>query len=294
LQHDWSYFQGALQLLQTAATLADSVSNFDRQLRTVISNQRYLLFGALFQVHKDSTYQTIPCVHLHEEPEKARRLWAFFQTLDVVGVKLLPAAAQKLVSFNESCQSFVYDTMFHSIKDQLTVLPSLSAWQQPDEVKVANVEVPTFSKQPLPYITQIGEHLFDLPQQLEPFAATHPAFSHIPGGSSAENHEDDAEAHDFAWAWINAVARGTMSLYVQRILEIPSLTTQGALQLAADIGYLCTILSALRITPSKSLTSIQRLLSLPVTELMTPHAEEEGTEATYRAQIAKMRTQPPK
>lgn len=40
---------------------------------------------------------------------------------------------------------------------------------------------------------------------------------------------------DFAWAWINAVSRGTMSLYVQRILEIPQLTNQGSLQLAADI-----------------------------------------------------------
>lgn len=31
-------------------------------------------------------------------------------------------------------------------------------------------------------------------------------------------------------------------------------------------GYLCTILSALRVTPSKSLTTIQRLLELPASE----------------------------
>jgi hypothetical protein len=151
---------------------------------------------------------------------------------------------------------------------------------------VANVEVPTFSKQPLSYITHIGtdsghcarnlavlmligyqsgEHLFDLMQQLEPFAATHPSLSLAPGGGVAESGEsdDDSESHgtrlavciaalllaacaaltlrvcvrplDFAWARINAVSRGTMSLYVQRILEIPVLTNQGSLQLAADI-----------------------------------------------------------
>ncbi len=61
---------------------------------------------------------------------------------------------------------------------------------------------------------------------------------------------------DFAWAWINAVSRGTMSLYVQRILEIPQLTNQGSLQLAADIRtattthppYLCFRTALPRVT----------------------------------------------
>ena len=149
------------------------------------------------------------------------------------------------------------------------------------------------------------------------------------------------------------MSRGTMSLYVQRILEIPQLTNQGSLQLAADIrtatttrtpylcfrtalppitdehhllagwmaGYLCTILSALRVTPAKSLAAIQHLLEVPVSEYAPPHTdngcpvsglstgadclsrrwhrltsdtgpsdeEVSGGVATYRAQIAKIR-----
>jgi hypothetical protein len=37
--------------------------------------------------------------------------------------------------------------------------------------------VPAFSKQPLSYITSIGEHLIMLSQQLEPFAAHYSALS---------------------------------------------------------------------------------------------------------------------
>lgn len=67
--------------------------------------------------------------------------------------------------------------MFQSIKEQLATFPALpvchlflgqdfmtalaswhgfQAWQQEEEAKLANVEVPTFSKQPLAYITHIG------------------------------------------------------------------------------------------------------------------------------------------
>jgi hypothetical protein len=39
-----------------------------------------------------------------------------------------------------------------------------------------------------------GEHLFDLPQQLEPFAATHPSLSLAPGGGIAESAEDENDS----------------------------------------------------------------------------------------------------
>jgi hypothetical protein len=42
-----------------------------------------------------------------------------------VGVKLLPVPSQQLTSLNASCQSFVYDTMFQSIKEQLAQFPTL-------------------------------------------------------------------------------------------------------------------------------------------------------------------------
>jgi hypothetical protein len=89
-----------------ASTLADSMSGFDRQLRSILASLRGGLFGTQFQVQKEyvcsyfrtsssvcglltsrvgscsATYQAIPCIHLREEPEKARRLWGFFQSLE--------------------------------------------------------------------------------------------------------------------------------------------------------------------------------------------------------------------
>ena len=45
------------------------------------------------------------------------------------------------------------------------------SWTKEAEVSSAGLEVPTFSVPPLGYISQIGEHLFTLPQQLEPYAS---------------------------------------------------------------------------------------------------------------------------
>jgi hypothetical protein len=46
-------------------------------------------------------------------------------TLNTVSIKLLPTPSQQLTTLNASCQSFVYDTMFQSIKEQLAHFPSL-------------------------------------------------------------------------------------------------------------------------------------------------------------------------
>jgi hypothetical protein len=47
---------------------------------------------------------------------------------------------------------------------------------------------------------------------------------------------EDEEENKFAFQWISALGCGTMSLYIQKIMEIPALTDHGALQLAADIS----------------------------------------------------------
>ena len=89
----------------------------------------------------------------------------------------------------------------------------------------AGIEMPSFSLSPLSYITQIGEHLFSLPQQLDPFAA---------GEGDGETDEELDTA--FVTQWLSHISSNTMSLYVQKICQIPTLSNHGVKQLITDIG----------------------------------------------------------
>ena len=91
----------------------------------------------------------------------------------------------------------------------------------------AGIEMPSFSSSPLGYVSQIGEHLFALPQQLAPFAQKETSTSERP-----EGEDDDA----FVGQWLHHIGSNTMSLYVQRICQIPHLSPTGTKQLLADIG----------------------------------------------------------
>jgi hypothetical protein len=136
----------------------------------------------------------------------------------------------------------------------------LKVWKT--ESPKSPLNLPTFSLAPLNIMTMIGENiLLTLPQQLEPFADSDTSLFFDPKGLSKLNVllEDTASSFDdldsehnnsesqqaveeeevenkFAFQWISAIGRGTMTLYLQKIMEIPALSESGAKQLDADIS----------------------------------------------------------
>ena len=132
--------------------------------------------------------------------------------------------------------------------------------------------MPTFSLPPLNYITQIGQHLFTLPQQLEPYAVNQSSSSSSSSASAPSNNNivdlkenfdnednesnfeindeendnsnsntnsnnnDNTEDDGFVYQWISAISRSTMSLYLQKITQIKKLSPLGTKQLISDIG----------------------------------------------------------
>jgi len=154
--------------------------------------------------------------------------------------------------------------------------------------------LPSFSNSPFGYITQIGDHLFTLPHQLEPFSSNDTSLYFDPKSitnlntildqqkdltteedpfqvsatSSSEKvtekqQNEEEENNKFTVQWMNAIGNGTMSLYVQKIMEIPTLTENGAKQLVTDISFLINVLSALEINIDPTLEKITSLLSTP-------------------------------
>jgi len=106
-----------------------------------------------------------------------------------------------------------------------------------------------FTPSPLSYITQLGDYLLLLPQQLEPFFAEENTpldtalkqvdFSQFPGMT------DDVEGD--AFAWLTCICQSTMFSLVEVILRIPSLTGPGCKQLCSDVSYISNVMGALEI-----------------------------------------------
>ena len=82
----------------------------------------------------------------------------------------------------------------------------------------ANVfSLPIFSAYPQLHVTNIGEYLLTLPQQLEPLV-----LGVGTTGSNTNVEENTDEAHFFATEWMFEVevAKGAMSLYIEKLQGI--------------------------------------------------------------------------
>eukprot|EP01027_Heterolobosea_sp_BB2_P013218 GEZU01019076.1.p1 GENE.GEZU01019076.1~~GEZU01019076.1.p1 ORF type:complete len:188 (-),score=51.84 GEZU01019076.1:400-963(-) len=154
-------------------------------------------------------------------------------------------------------ERFVYDALFANIKSSLQTFTTLKQWDaQP--TRNSPYELPSFSLSPSGYITQIGEHLLTLPQQLETLHQHH-------------NHQADEEGShlaDQAHYWLDMVSKGTVEALQERIMLLPRLSDSGAKQLAADIDYLFNVMSALSESPHPSLKVMSSLLSTPKEEFI--------------------------
>jgi len=278
---DWNYCQGALQLLQIVNKVMSRLGNFDRQLRSHLIQQK----GKLI-VKSANGDVTVTAHHLRNFPERMKKLISFFSNLEDVAFKLLPTPANLLNSYSTSVHGFVFDALFAFFKDKLESIPNLEVWTT--EPQFSPLNLPTFSHAPSSYMTQIGEQLLMLPQRLEPFVnASNEAIAlesrnsknsnkgkeSIPddmeegfeSGVSQEASTSDTGNEDdenkFAFHWISAVGRGTVSLYIQKILEIQSLSDLGTKQLVTDIGYLINVLSVLGVAIDPNLEIVLKYLT---------------------------------
>ena len=134
--------------------------------------------------------------------------------------------------------------MFQYIKEKLSPIPKLKEWSKTAERTENGIELPVFSFQPQNYITQIGEHLFALTQQLAPFGSISSSIKES-NLSSSSNSIDEPEDERFVSQWLEHVTSNTISLYLQKITQIKYLSPLGCKQLLSDIskGFLLPFIS---------------------------------------------------
>eukprot|EP00741_Cyanophora_paradoxa_P025709 tig00000388_g24810.t1 len=319
-QHDWSDFQGALQLQAAGRSLIVRLLALDAPFRAAIAAQarprprpappgaarRGLRGGAGAAGGAGGAGGAgVHGLRVRGDKERLARVKALFRRLDEGRLHVVGAAQGHLQALYTALRSLVYDAATHAVRLKLAPIPSLPVWASEPAPAPSGLMLPVFSLSPLEYVTQVGEHLLTLPQQLEPFAAAAaaggaghaslPLFEDFPSPAAPapEGEEEDEEAAGaFAAGWIAAVAKGTAQMYVEQILQIPNLGATGSRQLATDIGYLSNVMSALGVAVEAPLRAAQRLLGASRDEFLDAVEDDPSIDRKLARTLAAIRSIP--
>lgn len=180
-----------------------------------------------------------------------------------------------------SCNKLCIDFVLSHVKTSLTGIHLNSEW--------AAEEGAVFSPSPLTYITNLGDYLLLLPQQLEPFFTeeNEPLDTALKLVDFTEYPSMGQDVEGDAFAWLTCVCQSTMFTVVEMILKVQRLTGAGCKQLSADVGYISNVMGALEVPLSRDIQDISRLLTLPVDKI--EGSDTQNIPKYLRGKIATMR-----
>ncbi|XP_019149687.1 PREDICTED: conserved oligomeric Golgi complex subunit 7-like isoform X2 [Ipomoea nil] len=274
-EEEWSFVQGALQILTVADCLTSRSSVFEASLKATLARLRtnlsFSVFGSSLNQNQshaandDGSGQVavtgraaldVAAVRLIGVPEKARKLLNLLKQSKDPQFHALPVASQRVTAFADAVNELVYDVLVSKVRqhfnDDLSRLP---IWSSVEEHSAR--PLPIFSADPQSYVTNVGEYLLTLPKQLELLAE---------GISKSDANADEAQY--FATEWMPKVAEGATALYVEQLRGIHYISDRGAQQLSVDIEYLLSnVLSALSMPVPPVLATFYSCLSTPRNKL---------------------------
>nr|GLL28092.1 conserved oligomeric Golgi complex subunit 7 [Ipomoea trifida] len=272
-EEEWSFVQGALQILTVADCLTSRSSVFEASLKATLArlstNLSFSVFGSSLDQNQshaandDGSAQVavtgraaldVAAVRLVGVPEKARKLLNLLEQSKDPRFHALPVASQRVTAFADAVNELVYDVLVSKVRQHFNDLSRLPIWSSVEEHSAR--PLPTFSAYPQSYVTNVGEYLLTLPQQLEPLAE---------GISNSDANAEEAQY--FATEWMFKVAEGATALYVEQLRGIQYITDRGAQQLSVDIEYLSNVLSALSMPVPPVLATFHSCLSTPRNQL---------------------------
>ena len=211
------------------------------------------------------------------------------------GAPLLPRATATAARLLHRAQLVAFDALTAPVAVALrhVTSPELSAvWRGRSEAAEESA-MAAFSATPQMYITEVGNHLLGLPQQLEPFA-TGPTLSRL-SMALRRGADDDAAADGGdggAHAWLAALGGRTVDLLLAAVGHVAALSPRGAKQLAADAAYIDNILSGLGAASDGRLAELGALLTVGVDELGATAAAARALPPALAAAIAAKRAAP--
>ncbi|XP_065647369.1 conserved oligomeric Golgi complex subunit 7 isoform X2 [Hydra vulgaris] len=171
---------------------------------------------------------------------------------------ILSASCSHVLRLNKRAHSLAFDLIFYQFKSLLDGVSSMEVWRT-EEKEAAGGDLPKFSLSPQSYITQIGDSLLTLPQQLEGYF-NEQNVSLIVSLKVGRLPFQETEGAHLDHCWLESLARSASANYVEAIIKIPYLTAYGTRQLLADIDYYLKILGALEVNVNEKLLTIQKLM----------------------------------
>ncbi|KAG8381524.1 hypothetical protein BUALT_Bualt06G0130700 [Buddleja alternifolia] len=283
-EEEWSFVQGALQILTVADCLTSRTSVFEASLRSTLTrlstNLSLSIYGSSLdqnQSHLDNTDGSgesstagkasldVAALRLLDVPDKARKLINLLEQLKDPRFHALPLASQRVAAFAEAVNELVYDVLILKVREHFNELSRLPIWSSVEEQSA--YRLPSFSAYPQSYVTNVGEYLLTLPQQLEPLAE---------GISNSDANAEEAQF--FATEWMFKVAEGATALYIEQLRGIQKITDRGAQQLSVDIEYLSNVLSALSMPVPLVLSTFHTCFSTPTDQLKDLLRSDSGNE----------------
>ncbi|CRL05018.1 CLUMA_CG018137, isoform A [Clunio marinus] len=146
-----------------------------------------------------------------------------------------------------------------------------------------DADLPDYSFSPFEYITEIGQFLLTLPQNLEPLLLNPAKPLKLALEMSDASYKENIPSADIL---LSLVADETCALYQEKILHVHSIGDGGAKQLATDIEYLGSVLEELGLTISSQLKQIAQLLKIKGEQYLTSSS---GIDPRLVAAIRQMR-----
>ncbi|KAJ9517336.1 hypothetical protein QJQ45_016704 [Haematococcus lacustris] len=222
-------------------------------------------------------------VRLGSGPEPLAAVRKLADSLADARCVALPLTTAQVEALGALVDSAAQSSLMAPVLAALRPLASLAEWQKGSGSPGAAhplALLPSFAAHPLPYITaQVGEYLMLLPQQLEVLMA-----------GSPEGGEQDAAAQEdeLAGQWLDRVVTGSAQAYSDAIHTIPQLSSQGGVQLAADVEYFCNVMSALQPEVEARYAQVAPPVGLLAVQLYAGLAAEQLQDA-WKAAVAETR-----
>lgn len=282
-QEDWTAFQNSVRIIATCGELLRQCGAFEQQL----SNKILGTAGKyLSESYSPRSLTGIQEASSTERKSATKNPWQEYNYLQrgnmaeynslmevLYSLKekgtgnssLLAEPRAALTRLNQQANQLAFDSVFLQIKHQLILVSKMERQEEPGIGESYTEDLPTFSLSPQEYITNIGQYLMSLPLHLEPFVTQEdPALEMALHAGKLpfppEQGDDLPELDNTADYWLGSIARATMQTYCDAILLIPQLGTHSTKQLATDIDYLCNVMDALGLQPSRTLQHIVTLL----------------------------------
>lgn len=147
----------------------------------------------------------------------------------------------------------------------------------------ATADLPDYSFTPHEYITEIGQFLLTLPQNLEPLLLNPAKPLKLALEMSDPSYKENIPSADIL---LSLIADETCALYQEKIMQVMSIGDGGAKQLSTDIEYLGSVLEELGLTISSQLKQIAQLLKIKGENYLSVSS---GIDARLVARIRQMR-----